>query len=381
MKRKETEKRAKSTICIHEGQKPDAFRGINTPIYTSTSYGYLDTEERLYPRYSNIPNQTVVIEKLAKLENAETGLIFGSGMAAISSTLFTLLNSGDHIIFQKGLYGGTINFIKGDFNRFGINYSLLPDNDTETFRSAINKKTKVIYIESPSNPLLSIIDLQEVSRICKSNNIISVIDNTFASPINQNPVDFGIDVVIHSGTKYLGGHSDISAGAVLSRKEFVDQIRKTSLNLGGSLNALMCHLLERSMKTLAIRVNKQNENAQEIAEFLNSSSRIENVYYPGLPDHPGHEIAKSQMYGFGGMVSFDLKEPDMYNFQKRLKLISPSMSLGGIESTICAPILTSHRRLTNEQKAADGISNRLLRLSVGIEDISDLICDLEEAVS
>ncbi len=381
MKRKETEKRAKSTICVHEGQKPDAFRGINTPIYTSTSYGYLDTEDRLYPRYSNIPNQTVVIEKLAKLENAETGLIFGSGMAAISSTLFTLLNSGDHIIFQKGLYGGTINFIKTDFNRFGINYSLLPDNDTETFRNAINENTKVIYIESPSNPLLSVIDLQEINRICKSHNIISVIDNTFASPINQNPIDFGIDIVIHSGTKYLGGHSDISAGAVLSRKEFVDQIRKTAVNLGGSLNALMCHLLERSLKTLAIRVNKQNENAQEIAEFLHSSSRIAKVYYPGLPDHPGHDIAKAQMFGFGGMVSFDLKEPDMYNFQKRLKLIRPSMSLGGIESTICAPILTSHRRLTNEQKAADGISDRLLRLSVGIEDISDLICDLEEAVS
>ena len=381
MKRKETEKRAKSTICVHEGQKPDAFRGINTPIYTSTSYGYLDTEDRLYPRYSNIPNQTVVIEKLAKLENAETGLIFGSGMAAISSTLFTLLNSGDHIIFQKGLYGGTINFIKTDFNRFGINYSLLPDNDTETFRNAINENTKVIYIESPSNPLLSVIDLQEINRICKSHNIISVIDNTFASPINQNPIDFGIDIVIHSGTKYLGGHSDISAGAVLSRKEFVDQIRKTAVNLGGSLNALMCHLLERSLKTLAIRVNKQNENAQEIAEFLHSSSRIAKVYYPGLPDHPGHDIAKAQKFGFGGMVSFDLKEPDMYNFQKRLKLIRPSMSLGGIESTICAPILTSHRRLTNEQKAADGISDRLLRLSVGIEDISDLICDLEEAVS
>ena len=381
MKRKETEKRAKSTICVHEGQKPDAFRGINTPIYTSTSYGYLDTEDRLYPRYSNIPNQTVVIEKLAKLENAETGLIFGSGMAAISSTLFTLLNSGDHIIFQKGLYGGTINFIKTDFNRFGINYSLLPDNDTETFRNAINENTKVIYIESPSNPLLSVIDLQEINRICKSHNIISVIDNTFASPINQNPIDFGIDIVIHSGTKYLGGHSDISAGAVLSRKEFVDQIRKTAVNLGGSLNALMCHLLERSLKTLAIRVNKQNENAQEIAEFLHSSSRIAKVYYPGLPDQPGHDIAKAQMFGFGGMVSFDLKEPDMYNFQKRLKLIRPSMSLGGIESTICAPILTSHRRLTNEQKAADGISDRLLRLSVGIEDISDLICDLEEAVS
>ena len=381
MKRKETEKRAKSTICVHEGQKPDAFRGINTPIYTSTSYGYLDTEDRLYPRYSNIPNQTVVIEKLAKLENAETGLIFGSGMAAISSTLFTLLNSGDHIIFQKGLYGGTINFIKTDFNRFGINYSLLPDNDTETFRNAINENTKVIYIESPSNPLLSVIDLQEINRICKSHNIISVIDNTFASPINQNPIDFGIDIVIHSGTKYLGGHSDISAGAVLSRKEFVDQIRKTAVNLGGSLNALMCHLLERSLKTLAIRVNKQNENAQEIAEFLHSSSRIAKVYYPGLPDQPGHDIAKALMFGFGGMVSFDLKEPDMYNFQKRLKLIRPSMSLGGIESTICAPILTSHRRLTNEQKAADGISDRLLRLSVGIEDISDLICDLEEAVS
>ncbi|MBC8180053.1 PLP-dependent transferase, partial [candidate division KSB1 bacterium] len=294
---------------------------------------------------------------------------------------FTLLNSGDHIIFQKGLYGGTINFIKTDFNRFGINYSLLPDNDTGTFRNAINEKTKVIYIESPSNPLLSIIDLREISRICKATNIISVIDNTFASPINQNPIDFGIDIVIHSGTKYLGGHSDISAGAVLSKKEFVDQIRKTALNLGGSLNALMCYLLERSLKTLVIRVERQNENAQKIAEFLSSSSGIEKVYYPGLPDHPGHEIAKSQMYGFGGMVSFDVKDSDIYGFQKRLRLIKPSMSLGGIESTICAPILTSHRRLTKEQLANDGISDNLLRLSVGIEDISDLIDDLKEAIN
>jgi cystathionine beta-lyase len=228
--------------------------------------------------------------------------------------------------------------------------------------------------------LLTIIDLKEIREVCKTNNIISIIDNTFASPINQNPVDFGIDVVIHSATKYLGGHSDISAGAVLSRKELINKIMKTSLNLGGSLNALMCCLLERSLKTLALRVAKQNENAQKIAEFLNKNSKIIKVYYPGLPEHAGHEIAKKQMTGFGGMLSFEIKELSIYDFQKRLNLIKPAMSLGGVESTICAPSLTSHRHLTKEQKGKDGISDKLLRLSLGIEDVTDLIADLESAM-
>jgi cystathionine beta-lyase len=374
------ERKSKQTICVHEGQRPDEYRGINTPIYTSTAYGYLDTEERLYPRYFNIPNQKVLINKLSKLENAESGLIFSSGMAAISTTLFSLLNSGDHIVFQKGLYGGTINFIKEDFNRFGITYTMLSSNDNKSIYESIQKNTKIIYIESPSNPLLTIIDLSEISNICKSKNIISIIDNTFASPINQNPIDFGIDIVIHSATKYLGGHSDISAGAVLSRQNLINKIIGTSLNLGGSLNAIMCHLLERSLKTLAIRVAKQNENAQKLADWLNNNPIVSKVYFPGLLDHIGHDIAKKQMTGFGGMLSFEIIKPNVYDFQKKLALIKPSMSLGGVESTICAPSLTSHRHLTKEQKEKDGISDNLLRLSVGIEDVNDLIMDLEIAM-
>jgi cystathionine beta-lyase len=372
--------KSKQTICVHEGQIPDEYRGINTPVYTSTSYGYLDSEERLYPRYFNIPNQKVLVDKLATLEHAETGLIFGSGMAAISTTLLSLLNKEDHVIFQKGLYGGTIHFIKEDFNRFGIQYTMVESNAINAIRDAIQKNTKIIYIETPSNPLLSIIDLTDISMICKSGNILSVIDNTFASPINQNPIDFGIDIVLHSATKYLGGHSDISAGAVLSRKDLVQRIHETSMNLGGSLNAVMCHLLERSLKTLAIRVAKQNENAQRIAEFLEAASSVMKVYYPGLPGHDGHETAKKQMTGFGGMVSFEIKDPGIYEFQKKLALIRPAMSLGGVESTICAPSLTSHRHLTKEQKARDGINDNLLRLSVGIEDVEDLISDLEQAM-
>ncbi|MCK5103164.1 MAG: PLP-dependent transferase [Cyclobacteriaceae bacterium] len=372
--------KSKPTICVHEGQKPDEYSGINTPIFTSTSYGYLDSEERIYPRYFNIPNQKVLINKLSKLENAESGLIFSSGMAAISTTLLSLLNNGNHIIFQKGLYGGTINFILEDFNRFGINYTMLTSNDSKSIYNSIKENTKIIYIETPSNPLLTIIDLKEISDVCKSNNILSIIDNTFASPINQNPIDFGIDIVLHSATKYLGGHSDISAGAVLSRQDLIDKIIATSLNLGGSLNAIMCHLLERSLKTLAIRVDKQNDNAQKLAEWLNNNSNVIKVYYPGLVEHNGHEIAKKQMTGFGGMLSFEINEPNVYNFQKKLDLIKPSMSLGGVESTICAPSLTSHRHLTNEQKEKDGINDYLLRLSVGIEDVNDLILDLERAM-
>lgn len=371
--------RSKHTICVHEGQKPDEYNGINTPVFTSTAYGYLDSEERLYPRYFNTPNQQVLIDKLSALENAESGLIFGSGMAAISTTLLSLLNKGDHIVFQKGLYGGTINFIQTDFDRFGISYTMLPGNDTDSIHNSLRENTRIIYIESPSNPLLTIIDLKEISRICRSKNILSIIDNTFASPINQNPIDHGIDIVIHSATKYLGGHSDICAGAVLSSKELINRIRKTSLNLGGSLNALMCHLLERSLKTLSVRVMKHNQNAQKIAEFLAGNTKINRVFYPGLSNHPGHETAKKQMTGFGGMLSFELKEGSIYDFQKKLALIKPAMSLGGVESTICAPVLTSHRHLTKEQREKDGISENLLRLSVGIEDVADLIADLNRA--
>lgn len=370
----------KNTICVHAGQLAGEHRGINTPIYTSTSFGYLDTEERLYPRYFNIPNQKAVIDKMIRLEHAESGIVFSSGMAAVSSVLLGFLNQGDHCIFQKGLYGGTLHFITREFERFGISFTVLQDNSLTSFQHALRKNTRVVYIESPSNPLLSIIDLRQIASFCRQHHCISIIDNTFASPINQNPILLGIDVVVHSATKYLGGHSDICAGIAVSSQQHIDRIMQVSISLGGSLNAWMCYLLERSMKTLAIRVEKQNQNAGAIAAFLRDHPQIERVYYPGLKDHDAHEIAKSQMSGFGGMLSFEWAGKDVNILQKRFRLIRPSMSLGGVESIICAPAITSHRLVSKEQRESEGIRDNLLRLSVGIEEVEDLIADLGQAL-
>jgi cystathionine beta-lyase len=376
-----TKNHSKSTVCVHEGRHTGEYGGINTPIYTSTSYGYLDTDERLYPRYFNIPNQKAIVEKVASLENAEDGLIFSSGMAAISSALLSNLQAGDHCLFQNGLYGGTVHFITREFTRFGIEYTLLKNNDPESFKKAVKKNTRVIYVESPSNPLLSIIDLEKISDLCKKNHCLSIIDNTFASPVNQNPINYGIDIVIHSATKYLGGHSDICAGVAVGNAEQIDRIRQTALSLGGSLNALMCYLLERSIKTMALRVERQNHNAVVISEFLHAHPRVDKVYYPGLKDHLRHDIAKKQMSGFGGMLSFEVKGKDINTFQKKLRLIKPAMSLGGVESIICAPVTTSHRLISKKQREEEGIKDNLLRLSVGIEAVEDLIMDLKQAFS
>jgi cystathionine beta-lyase len=373
--------RLKNTICVHEGTLNNEYGGVNSPIYTSTSYGYLDTDERFYPRYFNIPNQQAVISKVAKLENAENGILFSSGMAAVSSVLLSFLSKGDHCIFQNGLYGGTLHFIAAEFERFGIEFTILKQNDSDSFKNALRKNTRVIYIESPSNPLLSIIDLDEISGLCKKNRIISVIDNTFASPINQNPINWGIDIVIHSATKYLGGHSDICAGVAVSNSQHIERIRQLSMSLGGSLNALMCYLLERSIKTLAIRVEKQNVNAGMIASYLASQSKVERVYYPGLKSHPGHDVAQKQMVGFGGMVSFELKGQDITTFMKKLRVIKPAMSLGGVESIICAPATTSHRLVPEKQRKEEGIRDNLLRFSVGIEEVQELIADLDQAMN
>jgi len=264
--------------------------------------------------------------------------------------------------------------------KFGIEYTVTDDNEPASFEKAIKKNTRVIYVETPSNPLLSITDLEQVSRICRIHKCVSVIDNTFASPINQNPIKHGIDIVLHSATKYLGGHSDICAGIVVSRTSLVDKIRNTALSLGGSLNALMCYLLERSIKTMALRVEKQNISAGMIADFLKVQKNISAVYYPGLKDHPRHNIAARQMSGFGGMLSFELTGQDITGFQKKLQLIRPSMSLGGVETIICAPVTTSHRLISKKEREAEGIKDNLLRLSVGIESYEDLIADLQQAL-
>ncbi len=367
----------KETQSVHSGtQFDEKTQGANSPIYTSTAIGYLDSEVT-YPRYFNTKNQLAVAAKIAALENAETGMVFSSGMAAITSTLLTFLKTGDHIIFQKGLYGGTFNWGNSELQKFGIEFTIAEGNSSTDFEKALQANTKIIYIETPSNPLLKITDIKAAAEFARSNKLISVIDNTFASPVNQNPIDFGIDLVIHSATKYLGGHSDICAGAVMGSKNLISQIKPTALNFGGSLDAQTCYLLERSIKTIFIRVNQQNKNALQIAGFLSAHAKIEKVFYPGLPNSKEHEIAQKQMKGFGGMLSFELKKGNIIDFQKSLKLIKPAVSLGGVDTTISAPTLTSHRHVPEKDKIKEGITDKILRLSVGIENVEDLIEDLQ----
>ncbi len=369
------------TRCVHAGTiRDDVKKGINSPIYTSTSFAFIDQEDTVYPRYLNTPNERAVAEKIASLEDAESALVFSSGMAAISTVLFTFLGKGDHVVFQKGLYGGTTHFLDRELNRFGIEYDISASQSPEDIESCLKENTRLIYIETPSNPLLRITDLEGVARLARKAGVISVIDNTFASPVNQQPCRFGIDIVIHSATKYMGGHSDILAGAAAGKRSLMEEIYQTGLNFGGALNAMTLYLLERSLKTMHIRVERINQNAMELARFLESHPGISTVNYPGLASHPGHGIASRQMTGFGGMLSFEVKGQDGISFQRKLKLIKPSMSLGGLESICSSPAHTSHRHLGPEGRKSEGISEELIRFSAGIEDVEDLKADIEQAL-
>jgi len=372
----------KNTQCVHAGTYPDPHtRGLNTPIFTSSSFEYLDMPENVYPRYFNTPNQKTIINKLCALENAEDGLFFSSGMAAISTAIFSLLSSGDHIVLQRDIYGGTHHFATAEFDKFGIQYSLVSNNIAE-LESAVRPNTRIIYIETPSNPLLLITDIAAVARIAKSKNILTLIDNTFATPINQNPLDLGIDIVLHSGTKYIGGHSDICCGAVVASRALIARIRESAANFGGSLNAITCYLIERSLKTMGIRIAQQNTNALAIAGYLQKNPLIRKVNYPGLETHPGFEIAARQMKAFGGMLSFELDDQKIAprEFLKKLNLIKPALSLGGVETIVCAPVTTSHEKMSDAERAELGITPSLLRLSVGIEDVADIIADIDQAL-
>jgi cystathionine beta-lyase len=372
-------KLSKSTLSVHAGSKGDVlYGGTVNPIYPSSAYDY--ETDVIYPRYFNTPNQQAVVEKLCALEHAEDGLMFGSGMAAILTSIFALMKQGDHIIFQNDLYGGTHHAAFNELEKYGMSFSMVDAADPQNFERAIRKETNVIYVETPSNPLLCITDLKAVSKIARKHNLITIIDNTFASPINQNPIDLGIDIVTHSGTKYIGGHSDLSCGVVLSNKKLMAKILASAKHFGGMLDTFACYLVERSLKTIALRVNQQNKNAMTIANFLEAESKVARVNYPGLKNHPGHAIAKKQMPGgFGGMLSFEVKgDPD--KFVKKLKLVKRAISLGGVESTITSPVKTSHSKLTAQERKKVGISDKLLRFSVGIEDVDDLINDLKQAL-
>ena len=370
-----------NTICTHVGEVEDKqFKGAISPLFMTNSYAYEEVEVIRYPRYFNTPNQEGLCKKIAALEKTEAGLIFGSGMAAVSTSLLAFLNKGDHAVIQNTIYGGAYNFIVEEFPKYGIEFDFTDGFSEKDFASKIKENTKVIYIETPSNPLLKITDLEMISKIAKENNLVTLIDNTFASPINQTPTDFGIDVMIHSATKYLGGHSDICAGAVAASEEHIKKIWNVGKNLGGSLSEYTVWLLERSMKTLAIRIRSHNRNARKVAKWLEKNEQVANVFYPGLKSHSNYKLAKKQMKGFTGMLSFELVDSvDSSVFLKSLALIKPSMSLAGVESTILAPSKTSHALLGEEERSRQGISEGLLRLSVGIEDRKDIIGDLEQA--
>lgn len=371
-----------NTICVHVGEvKDEQFKGAISPIYPSTSYAFDEVDIKRYPRYFNTPNQEFLRKKIAVLEHTEDALIFSSGMAAISAALFAFLKTGDHVIIQQVIYGGTFNFIANEFDKFGIEYSFTESDKIEDFKPLIRPNTKVMYIETPSNPLLGITDMKAIADLSKQHQIITMIDNTFASPINQNPFDFGIDIILHSATKYMGGHSDISAGAIAATKKHIDLIWKTAINYGGNLSDQTVWLLERSLKTMNLRVKEQTKNAQIMAEYLERNPNIDAVYYPGLLSHPQYEIAKKQMKGFGAMLSFELKNTiDAMTFQRQLQLIKPSMSLAGLESTTVSPVKTTHALLSEEERLERGIKNGLIRFSVGIEEPEDLIADIEQAI-
>ena len=370
-----------NTICTHIGEVEDKqFKGAISPLFMTNSYAYENVEVLRYPRYFNTPNQEALCKKIAALEKTAAGLIFGSGMAAISTALLAFLNKGDHVVVQQTIYGGAYNFIVEEFPKYGIEFDFTKGFSKEDFSSKIKANTKVIYVETPSNPLMKITDLEMIASLAKESNLTSIIDNTFASPINQTPSDFGIDVIIHSATKYLGGHSDICAGAVAASNEHIEKIWNVAKNLGGSLSEYTVWLLERSMKTLAIRVKAHNKNAKKIAKWLHQHPLVDHVYYPGLKTHSHYKLAKKQMNGYTGMLSFELNESvNSETFLKSLVLIKPSMSLAGVESTILAPSKTSHALLGEEERKNQGISEGLLRLSVGIEDTKDLLLDLEKA--
>ena len=370
-----------STKCVHSGDLiDDKFKGATSPIFPSTAYDFVDVEEDRYPRYFNTPNQKALSKKIADLENCESALLFSSGIAAIYTSLFSFIKSGDHVIFQSSIYGGTLNLVIKEFKKFNIEYSLVDSFIVNDYEKEIKNNTKIIFVESPSNPLLKIIDLNAIANLSKKYNLISIIDNTFSSPINQNPADFGIDIVLHSATKYLGGHSDILAGTLASSNSNIDKIIESSINYGGNLSEYTVWLLERSIKTLSLRVKKQNENAIKIAEYLTTLDKVKSVYYPGLKSHSDHELSKKQMKGFGGMLSFELSDLDTaILFTRKLNLVKSAMSLGGVESTLCSPSLTSHSKISKAERENLGIFDGLLRFSIGIEDSEDIIDDLNQA--
>jgi cystathionine beta-lyase/cystathionine gamma-synthase len=375
------------TKLIHAGEPEPRINGsVSMPIFQSSTYEYTGTSgynNLKYIRLNNTPNHVTLHEKLSALENAEDALVTASGMAVISTIILTILSPGDHFLAQECLYGGTFDFITKDLSTMNITVDFIDGDDPESWEQKLRPTTKMIYVETMSNPLLQIADLEAVSRFSKEHTIVSVIDNTFASPINFRPPEWGFDLSLHSCTKYLNGHSDIVAGAVIGLKGLIEKITHKLNHLGGSLDPHACFLLYRGLKTLAVRVRYQNESALKIAKFLEKHPAVKQVNYPGLESHPNHDRALKLFDGFGGMLSFeidgDAAMADRFMQHTTIPVCAPS--LGGVETLITRPVTTSHSGLSPEEQRALGISDRLIRLSVGIEATDDLIEDLDQALN
>lgn len=374
------------TKVIHAGIKPDPSTGaIMTPIFQTSTY--VQDEPGVhkgfeYARTQN-PTRNVLEENLAALENGKHGICFSSGLAAMDAILKTL-NPGDEIVSTSDLYGGSYRLITKIYEKFGLKGHFIPMNDLSLVEKKLNKKTKLIWIETPTNPMLNIIDIEGVCKIAKSKGILTCVDNTFASPYLQTPLDLGADMVLHSATKYLGGHSDVIHGAVVtSNDEIAEQLRFIQNAAGAVPGPQDCFLILRGIKTLHLRVERSCKNAKKIAKYLNSHPKVSKVYYPGFKDHPNHQIAKKQMRDFGGMVSFDLINNDFEAAQEVLKnthLFALAESLGGVESLIGHPASMTHASIPKEERLKVGLTDSLIRLSVGVEDVEDLIEDLEQAL-
>lgn len=378
--------------AIYAAKELNRTSAISPPIWQTTTFSAESAEEfaeiatatkpqEFYTRYGN-PNHAMVEETLARLENGEAALVFGSGMGAIFSAIASQLNAGDHIVAQRNHYAGATTLLKEILPRWGIEVSYVDQTNNDEFANALKPNTKLIYVETPVNPMMQITDLRFVAELAKQHKILTICDNTFATPINQRPLELGIDAVVHSATKYIGGHHDVTAGAMVGRQDFIERVWKFALVAGAALSPFDAWLLLRGLRTLGLRIDRHNQNALALAKFFETHPKATRVYYPGLESHPQHDLAKSQMRGFTGMLSVELRGgySAADKLMSSLKLATRAASLGGFETLIVHPASMWSLQLSPELRAATGINEGLVRISVGLEDQVDLLHDFEQAL-
>ena len=379
------------TESVHGGSSLEKRNAaLSQPIYQTSTFQVTDSDQQVratntdmfYTRYGN-PTHTAVEQRIAELEGTDQALLFSSGMNAITTSILALVKSGDHIVAQRDIYGGVTKFLSTWLPKLGIETTFVDTTDYDQHVRAIRPNTKLLYLESPTNPTLRVVDLRKAASIAREHGLISAIDGTFGTPINQRPADFGIDLVLHSGTKFFGGHTDLICGVAAGRRDLIDTIRSTRTTLGGVMDPHAAYLLLRGIKTLAVRVERQNESALRIAEFLVAHQRVRSVNYPFLEEHPQHALAMAQMKGGGGVLSFEVEGTGEHakRVSECLRLFTLAPSLGGVESLVSIPVLTSHAMISAEHRQKMGVTEQLVRLSVGIENVDDLIADLDQALS